>query len=161
MLSAKQGDITTVTNVDYICNAANGQGTMGGGVAAAIKKAGGEAIEQEAAAYCKKNEPKRGELYTTTAASLPYEAILHLVTMKGPEEKSNYDVVYSCLQSLIRYCQENHIYRVALPALGTATGGLDPDTVAIYYLELLHNVREIQFIAVDMDETFIQALEAK
>lgn len=52
--------------MEYICNAANGTGTMGAGVAGAIRKAGGMEVEADAKRICKQLDPQEGSLYVTT-----------------------------------------------------------------------------------------------
>ncbi|MGX1901865.1 macro domain-containing protein [Thermolongibacillus altinsuensis] len=151
------GDITKLQDVSYICNAANGIGPMGGGVAAAIRRAGGKEIETEAIKVCKEQNPMPGDLYVTHAGTLPYEGIIHLVTMKEPAGTTSYDIVKTCLQNLVAYCQEHGIQKVVLPALGTGVGKLDKAKVAAIFKEVLEPVKDIEFIVVDIDQEFIQS----
>lgn len=157
MIKVVNGDITTLQNVSYICNAANGIGPMGGGVAAAIRKAGGREIEEEAISVCKEQNPMPGNLYVTNAGALPFKGIIHLVTMKEPAGKTSYDIVKKCLQHLVLYCQENGIHKVALPALGTGVGKLNKEQVAVIYKEILEPMNDIEFLVVDIDQEFIQS----
>lgn len=155
MIKAMRGDITKLRNVSFICNAANGIGPMGGGVAAAIRKAGGREIEEEAINVCKEQNPQPGNLYVTNAGTLPFQGIIHLVTMKEPAGATSYDIVKTCLNHLVNYCQKNRIDKVALPALGTGVGNLDKTKVAAIFKEVLEPVKDIEFIVVDIDEVFI------
>jgi len=155
MLRAIKGDITKQSGVGVICNAANGTGPMGAGVAGAIRRAGGRAIQAEAEACCAARDIQPGELYVTGAGTLPYERIVHLVTMKKPGGTTSYPIVRSCLHALVRYCEEAGVWAVALPALGTGVGRLDPQRVAELFGEVLRPHPTIDFIAVDIDEAFI------
>ncbi|AEH49569.1 macro domain-containing protein [Parageobacillus thermoglucosidasius] len=155
MIKAVCGDITKLQDVSYICNAANGIGPMGGGVAAAIRKAGGREIEEEAIHVCQEQNPQPGDLYVTRAGTLPFQGIIHLVTMKEPAGATSYDIVQTCLNNLVAYCQKHGIDKVALPALGTGVGNLDKTKVAAIFKEVLEPVKDIEFIVVDIDEAFI------
>jgi O-acetyl-ADP-ribose deacetylase len=157
MIRAVNGDITKLEEVQYICNAANGIGPMGGGVAAAIRRAGGKEIETEAIKVCKEQNPMPGELYVTNAGTLPYKKVIHLVTMKEPAGETSYDIVKTCLEHLVSYCQEHGIQKVALPALGTGVGKLDKTKVADIFKEVLGPVKDIEFIVVDIDQEFVQS----
>jgi O-acetyl-ADP-ribose deacetylase (regulator of RNase III) len=151
------GDITKLQDVSYICNAANGIGPMGGGVAAAIRRAGGKEIETEAIKVCQEQNPMPGDLYVTNAGTLPFQGIIHLVTMKEPAGATSYDIVKTCLNHLVAYCQEHGIHKVALPALGTGVGRLNKAKVAAIFKEVLEPVKDIEFIVVDIDQEFIQS----
>jgi O-acetyl-ADP-ribose deacetylase (regulator of RNase III) len=155
VIKAVRGDITKLQDVYYICNAANGIGPMGGGVAAAIRRAGGKEIEAEAIKVCKEQNPMPGDLYVTNAGKLPFKKVIHLVTMKEPAGPTSYDIVKTCLEHLVSYCQEHGIDKVALPALGTGVGNLDKTKVADIFKEVLEPVKDIEFIVVDIDEEFI------
>jgi O-acetyl-ADP-ribose deacetylase len=155
VIKAVHGDITKLQDVSYICNAANGIGPMGGGVAAAIRKTGGKEIEAEAIKVCQEQNPMPGDLYVTHAGTLPFQGIIHLVTMKQPAGPTSYDVVQTCLHNLVVYCRKQGIDKVALPALGTGVGNLDKTKVAAIFKEVLEPVKDIEFIVVDIDEEFI------
>lgn len=65
------GDLTK-QEVDVIVNAANAELQHGGGVAAAIAKAGGKAIQEESNDYVEQHGPLEvGEAATTTAGEMP------------------------------------------------------------------------------------------
>jgi O-acetyl-ADP-ribose deacetylase (regulator of RNase III) len=157
LIRAIIGDITKLTDVEDICNAANGTGPMGAGVAGAIARAGGQEIVVDAFRVCKEKDPKVGQVYVTIAGTLPYKSIIHLVTMKKPGGATSYDIVRSCLQSLVKHCREHGITKVALPALGTGIGGLSVYRVASIFSEELHSIEDIEFTVVDINEDFIKS----
>ncbi|EKE01505.1 MAG: hypothetical protein ACD_21C00114G0005, partial [uncultured bacterium] len=68
----KSGNLLSAT-ADAIVNPANSIGAMGGGVALAIKLAGGTVIEEAARAH---GVCAVGEAFTTTAGTLPYQAVI-------------------------------------------------------------------------------------
>lgn len=159
MIKVHLGDLTKFEGVDYICNAANGIGPMGRGIAGAIKRAGGEEIQRDAYRVCKSQDPQVGDVYTTVAGTLPYKAIIHLVTMKVPGGPTSLEVVVNCLRSLIEYCKNNNIDKVALPALSTGVGGLDKEQVAKIFKAILGTAPSIEFNVVDVDTEFINYMK--
>jgi O-acetyl-ADP-ribose deacetylase (regulator of RNase III) len=161
MIKAYIGDITKVKDVQYICNAANGIGPMGAGVAGAIKRAGGDEIQREAFQVCGKGNVNTGDLYVTTAGKLPYNNILHLVTMKQPGGRTCLKTVRSCLNNLIIFCNQMDVSKVALPALGTGVGGLNYTDVADIYINELRDISNIEFHIVDINKSFIDYINSK
>lgn len=74
-----QGDITS-ENVDAIVNAANSRLVHGGGVAGAIVRAGGRAIQDESDAWVRAHgEVTHGRPAVTGAGRLPCKAVIHAV----------------------------------------------------------------------------------
>ena len=114
----RKGDITR-TNVDAIVNAANNRLWMGGGVAGAIKEAGGKAIEDEAV---KRGPIPIGEAITTRAGILNTRYVIHAAVM-GQDLKTNADMIQQATRSSLRCAEEMSIDSVAFPALGTGVGG--------------------------------------
>jgi O-acetyl-ADP-ribose deacetylase (regulator of RNase III) len=156
MISAIRGDLTKLEGVDYICNAANGVGPMGSGIAGAIRRAGGVSIQDAAFLMCSKADYQPGDTYFTHAGTLPYKKVIHLVTMKNPGGTTSYEIVEQCLRSLIQICDILDIKKIALPALGTGVGMLDRKKVATIFKEILGPVENIEFLVVDIDPIFIQ-----
>ncbi|ADL07645.1 macro domain-containing protein [Thermosediminibacter oceani] len=152
------GDITKA-EADVIVNAANGLGPMGGGVALAIKKAGGKVIEDEAIRICKETDPRPGDVYVTTAGGLRAKYIFHAVTMKRPAEPSSVEIVRKCLQSLLEKARQMGIKSMVLPALATGVGGVPKKDVARVYREILGEVKDIDITVMDISGDFIKYLE--
>jgi O-acetyl-ADP-ribose deacetylase (regulator of RNase III) len=114
-----QGDITAA-NTDAIVNAANNHLWMGSGVAGAIKRKGGQIIEDEAVAQ---GPIEVGEAVATTAGDLPHLYVIHAAGM-GQDLKTSEEIVYkSCLSSL-ELADELAMASIAFPAIGTGVGGL-------------------------------------
>jgi O-acetyl-ADP-ribose deacetylase (regulator of RNase III)/ADP-ribose pyrophosphatase YjhB (NUDIX family) len=120
-----KGDITGL-KVGAIVNAANNKLVMGGGVAGAIKKKGGKAIEDEA---IKKGPIEIGEAVFTKAGSLPAKYVIHAATMGMPAcrqagifQTDEVKIRQSCKNAL-RIAEELKIKSIAFPALGCGTGG--------------------------------------
>lgn len=155
MIRTALGDITRIPDVEYICNAANGVGPMGSGVAGAIRRAGGAIIQDEAYRVCRQFNPQAGTLYETSAGRLPYRGVIHLVTMKRPGGYTDYNIVRSCLRSLKEFCFMHGVKSVALPALGTGVGRLDPKVVAEIFVQELAPVPSTLFVVTDIDKSFL------
>lgn len=112
------GDITEL-NVEAIVNAANNKLVMGGGVAGAIKKKGGEIIEEEAV---KKGPIKIGEAVYTSGGSLKVKYVIHAATMGMDFKTDEIKIRNSCINSL-KLAEELRIASLAFPALGCGVGG--------------------------------------
>jgi len=113
-----QADITGL-KVDAIVNAANNKLLMGGGVAGAIKRKGGKAIEEEAV---KKGPIKIGEAVATTAGSLPCKYVIHAATM-GLDFNTDEIKIRSSCASALREAERLKLRSIAFPALGCGVGG--------------------------------------
>ncbi|HEV8339671.1 MAG TPA: macro domain-containing protein [bacterium] len=132
-----QADITTL-DVDAIVNAANTELWMGGGVAGAIKRRGGESIEQEATAQ---GPIRVGETVITRAGTLPARAVIHAATM-GPDLTTNDLVIRHATRSALAVAAERQWTSIALPALGTGVGGFPLDRAAAVMVdELIAHLR--------------------
>jgi O-acetyl-ADP-ribose deacetylase (regulator of RNase III) len=124
-LEVLEGDITAL-EVDAIANAANNTLWMGAGVAGAIKRAGGEAIEREAVA---KGPIEVGGAVATTAGRLPARWVIHGAVM-GRDLRTNAELVRQTTESCLRVADELGAESLALPAFGTGVGGFPIDECA-------------------------------
>ena len=112
-----KGDITEI-DTEAIVNAANNQFRMGGGVAGAIKRAGGKIIEEEA---MKKGPVSVGEAVITSAGSLKAKHVVHAVTMKM-DFKTDEEIIRKATYSSLICAQENKVSSIAFCALGCGVG---------------------------------------
>ncbi len=113
-----KGDITDF-DLDAIVNAANNKGHMGGGVAGAIKRKGGKAIEDEAIKKCPIGI---GEAIFTTAGNLKAKYVIHAATMGMDFKTDELKIRNSCRNSLA-VADELNVKSIVFPALGCGTGG--------------------------------------
>lgn len=120
------GDITKL-KVDAIVNPANTLMYMGGGVAGAIKRAGGVEIEVEA---LKKAPVKVGEAIATKAGRLPAKFVIHTPTMTRPTVQINEKNVQQAMHAALKCAQNLKIDSIAFPGLGTGVGRLSMETAA-------------------------------
>ena len=120
-----QGDITWL-ELDALVNAANNRLWMGGGVAGALKRAGGKEIEAEAV---KKGPIPIGEVVVTGAGSLKARYIIHAAVM-GQDLKTDAEKIRQATKSSLLRADELGIKSIAFPALGTGVGGFPRDECA-------------------------------
>ena len=113
-----KGDITAVV-CDAIVNAANDHLWMGGGVAGAIKRRGGEEIEREA---LRLGPVPVGRAVATGGGRLPARYVIHAVTM-GQDLVTSEPSIGAATQSALRLADELGLRSLALPTLGTGVGG--------------------------------------
>lgn len=113
-----QGDVTKVP-VEAIVNAANNALRMGGGVAGAIKRAGGKEIEEEAV---KKGPIPIGEAAVTGAGKLPAKYVIHAAVM-GLDLVTDGGKIRAATRNSLLRAKELGMKSIAFPALGTGVGG--------------------------------------
>jgi len=124
-IEVHRGDITRL-DLDALVNAANNRLWMGGGVAGAIKRAGGQEIEAEAV---KKGPVPIGEAVATGAGKLEAKYIIHAAVM-GQDLKTDADKIRQATRSSLLRGDELGIKSIAFPALGTGVGGFPPGECA-------------------------------
>lgn len=118
-------DITTLA-VDAIANAANTQLLHGGGVAGAIARAAGPALEQESRAAA---PIELGSAVATTAGEMPSHWVIHAATMElgGP---TSAQIVRRCTGAALWKAEELGVKSLALVAFGTGVGGFPLEEAA-------------------------------
>ncbi len=121
-----EADITTL-EVDAIANAANAQLLHGGGVAGAIARAAGEALERESRA---KAPIAVGDAVETTGGDLPARFVIHAATMATPGGTTDADVVRRCTAATLWKAEELGARSLALVAFGTGVGGFPLEQAA-------------------------------
>jgi O-acetyl-ADP-ribose deacetylase len=124
-LEVRAADVTKLA-VDAIANAANTELRHGGGVAAAIARAGGAEIQRESNA---KAPIGLGEAIETTAGDMPARYVIHAATMElgGP---TSADIITRATRSTLRKADELGCRSLALVAFGTGVGGFPLDDAA-------------------------------
>jgi O-acetyl-ADP-ribose deacetylase (regulator of RNase III) len=118
-------DITTL-DVDAIANAANTKLLHGGGVAGAISRAGGPAVQEESH---QKAPIGLGEAVETTAGDMPSRWVIHAATMElgGP---TSADIIRRATAATLAKADELGARSLALVAFGTGVGGFPLDEAA-------------------------------
>ena len=128
-LQIVQGDITTET-VDAIVNAANEHLQHGGGVAWAISKKGGPAIQKESDVWIQQHGPvTHARPAWTSGGLLPAKYVIHAVGPvwgDGDEDRKLSEAVTGSL----RLADELKCTSIALPAISTGIFGFPKDRAA-------------------------------
>src|SRR5919199_2405459 len=124
-LVVEQTDITKL-EVDAIANAANTGLQHGGGVAAAIARAGGPDIQRESDRLAPIG---LGEAVETTAGELPARWVIHAATMElgGP---TSAEAIRRATASTLALADRLGARSLALVAFGTGVGGFPLDEAA-------------------------------
>ncbi len=117
----QQGDLTAC-EVDAIVNAANNDLVLGGGLAGAIRRKGGPAIQAE----CDAHGPVRvGEAARTGAGDLPARYVIHQASMRLGG-KTTAEALCSSTRAVLAIAEQtDDIRTLAFPAVGTGIAGFD------------------------------------
>ena len=117
-LEVLQADVTQL-EVDAIANAANTDLVHGGGVAAAISRAGGPAVQAESREVA---PIALGDAVETTAGDMPARWVIHAATMElgGP---TSGEIIERATRSTLEKAEALGCRSLALVAFGTGVGG--------------------------------------
>ncbi len=147
----RKGDITDF-KVDAIVNAANCQLILGGGLAGAIARRGGPAIQEQ----CSSGGPiKIGQAAITTAANLPAKFVIHAASMSLGGRTTAQSLAESVRASL-KLAEAHNITSIAFPAIGTGIAGFPIDQCAQIMLAIVRQhlkaksqLKEVYFVLYD------------
>ena len=125
-----QGDLTE-QDVDAVVNAANNDLQLGGGVAGAIRRKGGPAIQEE----CDRiGSIPLGEAAITTGGRLKARYVIHAASMSLGEATTEQNLRLATRNSLLR-AKEKGLKSIAFPAVGTGIAGFPMRRCAEVMLE--------------------------
>jgi O-acetyl-ADP-ribose deacetylase (regulator of RNase III) len=150
-LEVQQADVTRL-DVDAITNAANTRLKHSGGVAAAISRAGGPAVQRESD---EKAPIALGDAVETTAGDMPARYVIHAATMElgGP---TSAQIITQATRSTLAKADELGCRSLALVAFGTGVGGFPLDEAARLMVDAVrgHDPRSLERVvfAVHGDE---------
>ncbi|GAF69541.1 unnamed protein product [marine sediment metagenome] len=114
------GDITKL-QADAIVNAADTSLRMGGGVAGAIKRAGGREIEDEAVS---KGPIEVGGAVATTAGKLKAKYVIHAAAMSWETHRTaTEESIRNSLRNSLAMADGLKCKSIALPAIGCGIAG--------------------------------------
>ena len=158
-----QGDITD-TDVEAVVNAANNDLQLGAGVAGAIRRKGGPAIQEE----CDRiGTIPLGEAAITTGGRMKAKYVIHAASMSLGGSTTAENLEASTRNSLLR-AEEKKLKSIAFPAIGTGIAGFDTRRCAEIMLRVVAehlkgntSLERVMFVLFDAAsrEIFEQALK--
>src|SRR2546429_420839 len=114
----QQGDLTEM-DTDAIVNAANNDLILGGGVAGAIRRKGGDAIQRECDEI---GSIPVGYAAITTGGKLKARFVIHAASMRLGGATTG-DALRSCTMHCLKIANERGLKSIAFPAVGTGVAG--------------------------------------
>jgi O-acetyl-ADP-ribose deacetylase (regulator of RNase III) len=133
-----QGDLTEM-DVDAIVNAANNDLQLGGGVAGAIRRKGGDAIQRECDGI---GSIPIGGAAITTGAKLRARFVIHAASMQlGGATTAR--ALRSSTAHALRIASERGLRSIAFPAIGTGIAGFPvPECARIMLREVVEHLKK-------------------
>jgi O-acetyl-ADP-ribose deacetylase (regulator of RNase III) len=133
-IEVERTDITKLA-VDAIANAANTDLKHGGGVAGAISRAGGPAVQEESDRAAPIG---LGDAVETTAGEMPSRWVIHAATMElgGP---TSAEIIRRATASTLAKANDLGAKSLALVAFGTGVGGFPVEEAAQIEVEEVRN----------------------
>ena len=143
-------------------NPANSRLIMGGGVAGAIRRAGGPTIEKDA---LQRAPIKIGEAVATNAGKLAARYIIHAPTMSLPAMSTDLESVKKATSAALRVAKALGLASIAIPGMGTGVGGVPVDEAAQTMVgairqHLSEGTTLKHIFLVSIDETLTRAFES-
>jgi len=137
-LEISEGDLTQEP-VDAIVNAANEHLAHGGGIAAAIVRAGGRSIQDESNAWVRQHGPvTHADPAYTQAGRLPARYVIHAVGPRWGDGAEDHKLAQAISGSL--KCAETlGLNSIAFPAISTGIFGFPKDRAARIFFETFIN----------------------
>jgi O-acetyl-ADP-ribose deacetylase (regulator of RNase III) len=147
-VSVIQGDLTEL-EADALVNAANNHLWMGGGVAGALKRKGGQIIEDEAR---KLGPIPIGEATITRAGTLKAKYVIHAAGM-GTDLKTDSKKIEAATLNALKRANEVNCSSIAFPSIGTGVGGFSVRSAANIMLQTA-----IKFIKTEKETSINQVI---
>jgi O-acetyl-ADP-ribose deacetylase (regulator of RNase III) len=165
-LTLRFGDLTT-SRAQVLVSSDDGYLTMGGGVSAALLKAGGSAVAHDAV---KKVPAMLGDVVVTTAGTLPAQYIFHAVTIGRPRPgtAAPKEIIEGTTRRCLEILDALRLDSIAFPAIGAGAARFSyadvascmsaviaedlarrtrPVEIALYLLDVRRQMREMDFLS--------------
>jgi O-acetyl-ADP-ribose deacetylase (regulator of RNase III) len=123
-ITQRLGDITA-SGADALVSSDDARLSMGGGVSAAILRAAGERVREEARKLVRLEHSRVGNVFVTSAGNLRAKYVLHAITIgPGSDEIEPDAIVRQAVQRVMRLAPLLGCRSIALPAIGTGVAGI-------------------------------------
>ncbi len=145
--------------VDAVVNPANSLGIMGGGIGGALKRQGGDVIQQQAMQAA---PIAVGAALVTTAGQLPAKNVIHVPTMEEPGMTIGAENVRRAARAALIASDRNGFKVSAIPGIGTDRGSVPIDEAARAIVEEIRAHRRPNpetIYLVDTNDEMVAALE--
>lgn len=145
--------------VDAVVNPANSLGIMGGGIGGALRRQGGDVIQQAAMQAA---PIAVGAALVTTAGQLPAKNVIHVPTMEEPGMTIGAENVRRAARAALIAADRNGFKVIAMPGIGTDLGNVPLDEAARAIVEEIRAHRRPcpeTIYLVDMNDEMVTALE--
>lgn len=120
---AVQGDLTAQA-VDAVVNAANERLAHGGGVAAALSRAGGPEVQRQSDAWVRTHGLLRpGDAAVTSAGHMPAQWIIHVVGPRWHTDQDNERLLRIAVLAALNKARDLGASSIALPAISAGIFG--------------------------------------
>ncbi len=161
VITIVRGDITQ-SQAEAIVNPANSRLIMGGGVAGAIRRAGGPTIEKEA---LQRAPIEIGDATATNAGKLAAQYVIHAPTMPLPAMSTDLESVEKATSAALRVARNLRLSSIAVPGMGTGVGGVPVNDAAQTMVSairkhLLEGTTLRHIFLVSIDRNLISAFES-
>lgn len=120
---ALEGDLTA-QQVDVVVNAANERLAHGGGVAAALARAGGPEVQRESDAWVAEHGPlKPGAAAVTTAGAMAARWLVHVVGPRWRQGQDNEGLLRQAVRAALNAGRDLGAASIAFPAISAGIFG--------------------------------------
>ena len=153
MIKVIKGDITKI-KADAVVNPANSHLIMGGGVAGALRRAGGPEVQKEA---LKKAPVPIGKAVVTTGGKLPSKYVIHAPTMEEPAMRTNTEKVRAACHAALKLAKEMNLKTIVIPPLGTGVGGVNKLDAARVIVDEALKYPNLDIILIDLFDDGVEA----
>jgi O-acetyl-ADP-ribose deacetylase len=153
------GDLTR-QEVDAVVNAANEQLQHGGGVAAALARAGGPTVQRESDDYIAVHGPVRpGTAAVTSGGALPADHIVHVVGPRYRRGQDNAGLLAGAVTAALDAADAAGASSAALPAISAGifgypapeAGRVIAETACTWLSEGARSITEIRLVGFDAE----------
>ncbi|HSG79103.1 MAG TPA: macro domain-containing protein [Acidimicrobiia bacterium] len=121
-IAAVQGDLTAM-DLDVVVNAANERLAHGGGLAAALSRAGGPAVQEASTRWVRELGPVDHGAAITTAGDMPARALVHVVGPRYRGDGSDEPALRAAVDAALHAAAGLGARSIGMPAISAGIFG--------------------------------------